>query len=197
MARPLAPLAPLALLALLALLPGCTTTPSHPAPTVSDPSSPTLLPAPAAEPAAPAQKPTPQEEALTWLVSGSECTHATAQTEQAYTATFQPQLQGVTYAAAAVDPATIGQPWNLTIDGSPGLISYEATFWAGAVGPTGRLVTFQVGLPPMEHDTTIDGTVPADADFVAVTACGGASANGSAHYVAQRAGLADLLATLP
>lgn len=186
MARALAPLAlvPLLLLAGCASPGGETAVPPAPA------ADPTTMPDAGQGTDAAAAPAAQQVESLGWLVSGAACAHSQA-TQEALWESLRPELEGITYDAAAVDPASIGQPWSASVPRTADLVGFEVTFWAGAVGPGGDVVGFQVGLPPFEGDATVEGKVPEGSEFVSVFGCSATPANAS--YVAD---LAPALALL-
>ena len=170
MALPLARL--LVPLAALALLAGC----ASPAP--QEPAAPEAADLPA-EPTVPGQ----QEELLAWLASGVACAHSTT-VEPAIYASMRPELDGITYASAAVDPASIGLPWKMTVAVTPTLLGFEVGFWSGAVG-SGELLELTTILPPFDGNATGAGIVPDGADVVSLLPC--SAEPGTAEYLADLA----------
>src|SRR5688572_926803 len=116
-----------ATLAFACLLAGCASSPADPAAPPADAATPVDGPDAGAADAA------SQEETFAWLVSGIACAHA-SETQEAIYASLRPELEGITYASAAVDPASFGQEWVATVVDSPSLVGFEVTFWEGAVG---------------------------------------------------------------
>lgn len=119
---------------------------------------------------------------LSWTVSGVACAHSTSAEDAVY-ALFLPELDGVTYASTAVDPASIGMPWALTVPVTPTLLGFEVAFWKGKVG--GEELLLKTVLPPFSTAATAMGQVPDGAEFVSVLAC--SAEPGTAQYVADLA----------
>lgn len=180
MAKPLAILLCLTTL----LLAGCSSSPGASDPTLTTQAptvDPTLRPAPEVEP-----EPVVQEERLAWTVAAMPCGDSSA-TRSALEEAYRQDLDGVTYDSAAIDEATRGGNYSITFQASPGTVVLESLFWSGAVGPGGRVVSSGILLLLTLTTTTVmNGTVPADAEFLTKSSCG--PVGSTASYLAQSLG---------